>query len=346
MFKLRGVWPRILRINTMAKLPLAELHCHIEGAALPGLVLAQAQKYNVDVSTIIRDGSYVWSDFADFLKCYEVAASLFRNPDDYALLAETYLASIAAQGAIYGEFFVSPVPPFNANLAPEAYLEGAIEGLKRAKAKHGIEARLIMTGIRHAGPEAVEAAARFAVKHKSHFVTGFGMAGEERMHHPKDFVRAFDIARDGGLYITVHAGELRGPEEVSAALDYLKPKRIGHGVRAVYDDNLVKRLADIQVVLECCPGSNIALGVFPSFPEHAYPKLRKAGVKVTLNSDDPPYFWTSLGREYDIAREHFGMSEAELLADTRTAIEAAFVDEATRAQLLGIIDQHPVANVM
>jgi adenosine deaminase len=346
MLEPRGVWPRILKVCFMVKLPLAELHCHIEGAALPDLVLAQAQKYNVDVSSIIRNGNYIWTDFADFLKCYDVAASLFRTSEDYALLAETYLASIAREGAIYGEFFVSPVPPFNPNLAPEAYIEGAIEGLKRAKAKHGIEARLILTGIRHAGPEAVEAAAHFAVKHKSHFLTGFGMAGEERIHHPKDFVRAFDFARDGGLHITVHAGEWRGPEEVSAALDYLKPERIGHGVRAVYDDNLVKRLADMQVVLECCPGSNIALGVFPSFPEHAYPKLRKAGVRVTLNSDDPPYFWTSLGREYDIAREHFGMSEAELLADTRTAIEAAFVDEPTRVELLAIIDQHPVANVM
>ena len=172
------------------------------------------------------------------------------------------------------------------------------------------------------------------------------MAGEERIHHPKDFVRAFEIARDGGLHITVHAGEWRGPEEVTAALDYLKPERIGHGVRAVYDDNLVRRLADEHIVLECCPGSNIALGVFASFPEHAYPKLRKAGVKVTLNSDDPPYFWTSLAREYDIAREHFKMSEAELLADTRVAIEAAFVDEPTRTKLLHINNQHPVANMV
>ena len=327
----------------MVKLPMAELHCHIEGAALPELVTAQAQKYNVNVSAIIHDGNYIWADFADFLKCYEIAASLFRTSDDYALLAETYLASIAEQGAIYGEFFVSPVPPFNADLAPEAYLEGAIEGLKRAKTKYDIEARLIITGIRHAGHEAVEAAAHFAVKHKSHFVTGFGMAGEERIYHPKDFVRAFDIARDGGLHITVHSGEWRGPEEISAALHYLRPERIGHGVRSIEDSKLVKRLAAEGVVLECCPGSNIALGVFPSFAEHAYPKLRAAGVKVTLNSDDPPYFWTSLGHEYDIARQHFGMSEAELLADTRTAIEAAFVDEATRVTLLAKIDAHPVA---
>jgi adenosine deaminase len=330
--------------KSTALLPMAELHCHIEGAALPELVEAQAQKYGVDVSSIIKDGSYIWRDFADFLKCYEVAASLFRTADDYALLAETYLASIARDGAIYGEFFVSPVPAFNEALAPEAYLEGTIEGLKNAKAKYGIEARLILTGIRHAGPEAVEAAAHFAAKHKSHYLTGFGMAGEERIYHPKDFVRAYDIARDAGLGITVHAGEWRGPEEVEAALDYLRPTRIGHGVRAIYSDDLVKRLADEGIVLECCPGSNVALGVFSSFAEHAYPKLRNAGVKVTLNSDDPPYFWTSLKREHDIAREHFGMDDGALLADTKTALEAAFVDQATRMGLLAKLDAHPVAN--
>jgi adenosine deaminase len=332
--------------TTATPLPMAELHCHIEGAASPALVEAQARKYNADVSSVIEDGRYVWRDFAHFLKCYEAAASLFRTADDYALLAETYLASIAADGAIYGEFFVSPVPAFNEALAPEAYLEGVIAGLEAAKAKHGIEARLILTGIRHAGPEAVEAAAAFAARHKSHHLTGFGMAGEERMHHPRDFVRAFTIARDAGLGITVHAGEWRGPDEIAAALDHLAPSRIGHGVRAIESPALVERLAASGTVLECCPGSNIALGVFPSFPEHAFPRLRAAGVRVTLNSDDPPYFWTSLKREHDIAREHFAMSEADLLACTRTAIEAAFIDEPTRHSLLAKLDEHPVANVM
>jgi adenosine deaminase len=329
----------------MVKLPLAELHCHIEGAASPALVTAQARRYGVDVSAIIVDGRYQWRDFASFLVCYEVAAGLFRTSDDYALLAETYLAEIAEAGAIYGEFFVSPVPPFNPDLAPEAYLEGTIEGLTRAKAKYGIEARLILTGIRHAGPEAVEAAARFAVKHRSHHLTAFGMAGEERVHHPADFARAFDIARSGGLGITVHAGEWRGPEEISAALDHLRPNRIGHGVRAIEDMALVARLAAEEVVLECCPGSNIALGVFADFAAHPYRALRDAGVKVTLNSDDPPYFHTSLAREHAIARQHFGMDDAALLADTRTAIAAAFVDQPTRTALLASLDAHPVANL-
>jgi len=312
----------------------AEIHCHIEGAASPELVAMQAGKYGADISAIIRDGSYVWSDFTSFLRAYDLASMLFRCEDDYALLAETYLADLAAQGAIYSEFFISTDHAVNAGLTPEAYISGLAEGIRRTRAKHGIEARMIATGLRHEGPEAVERAARYIAGNPHPLVTGFGMAGDERMHAPEDFARAFDIARDAGLAITVHAGELAGPESVRGALDHLKPSRIGHGVRAVEDPALVARLADEGIVLEVCPGSNIALGVFRSYADHPFPQLRAAGVKLTLSSDDPPFFHTSLAQEYETARRHFGLDDAALLETTRTAIGAAFVDEETRSALL------------
>ena len=193
---------------------------------------------------------------------------------------------------------------------------------------------MIVTGVRHVGVEAIEQAARFAARCGHPLVTGFGVAGDERMGDFEDYVRAFEIAREAGLGITIHAGELMGWESVEAAMNHIKPSRIGHGVRAIENPDLVKRIADEGVVLECCPGSNVALCVFPSFPEHPFPALKKAGCKVTLNSDDPPYFWTSLKREYDIASEHFGMGDKELLGVTRTAIEAAFVDRKTKTALL------------
>ncbi|TIX55690.1 MAG: adenosine deaminase, partial [Mesorhizobium sp.] len=154
----------------------------------------------------------------------------------------------------------------------------------------------------------------------------------------EDYVRAFEIAREAGLGITVHAGELMGWESVEAALDHIRPSRIGHGVRAIENPDLVRRIADEGVVLECCPSSNVALKVFDSFADHPFPALLVAGCKVTLNSDDPPYFWTSLKREYDIAAEHFSMNDKALAAVTRTAIEAAFVDRKTKAMLLGRLD--------
>jgi adenosine deaminase len=312
----------------------AELHCHIEGAASAELVASQARKYGRDTTPYIKDGSFVWHDFTSFLAAYDFSSDLFRTEEDYARLAEHYLTSLARDGAIYSEFFISPDHAIKAGLSPEAYADALGEGIERARAKTGIEARMIVIGVRHVGVGAVEQAARFAVKYANPLVTGFGLAGDERIGGFDDFVRAFEIAREAGLGITVHAGELTGWQTVESALDHIRPARIGHGVRAIENPDIVRRIADEGVVLECCPGSNVALGVFPNFAEHPFPALRAAGCRVTLNSDDPPYFWTSLKREYDIASDHFGMGEKELLGITRTAIEAAFVDRKTKAALL------------
>jgi adenosine deaminase len=319
----------------------AELHCHVEGAADPQLVTAQARKYGADPSRYIRDGSFVWHDFTSFLEAYDFAADLFRTEDDYARLTEHYLTSLARDGAICSEIFISPDHARKAGLSAQAYTDALGEGILRARDKTGIEGRMIVVGIRHFGVEAVEAAARFAARRENPLVTGFGMSGEERYGDIEDYVRAFEIAREAGLGITVHAGELAGWESVAAALDHLRPSRIGHGVRAIENPDLVRRIAAQGVVLECCPGSNIALKVFPSFADHPFPKLLAAGCKVTLNSDDPPYFWTSLRKEYDMAAEHFGMDEKALAKVTRTAIEAAFVDRKTKAALIARLDRKP-----
>ncbi|RWP57732.1 adenosine deaminase [Mesorhizobium sp.] len=316
----------------------AELHCHIEGAAAPELVIRQAQKYGKDASPYIQDGSFVWHDFTSFLAAYDFSSDLFRTEEDYARLADYYLTSLARDGAIYSEIFTSPDHAGKAGLSPKAYTDALGEGMARAKAKTGIEGRMIITGVRNAGVESIEQAARFAARCGHPLVTGFGVAGDERMGDLEDYVRAFEIAREAGLGITVHAGELMGWESVKAALDHIRPARIGHGVRAIENPDVVRRIADEGVVLECCPSSNIALRVFDSFADHPFPALQAAGCKVTLNSDDPPYFRTSLKREYDIAAEHFSMNDKALAAVTRTAVEAAFVDRKTKAMLLGRLD--------
>lgn len=318
----------------------AEIHCHIEGAAPPALALAQAEKYGVDASRILQDGRYLWSDFSEFLVCYDKVAALFRTDADYALLTETYLLELAAVNTIYSEVIVSPDHGDRIGLGADAYLAGISEGIRRARDRSGIEARIIVTGERHFGPESVIAAAQYAARSDNPLVTGFNMAGEERMGRVADYARAFDIARDAGLGLTVHAGEVCGPFSVADALDIVRPSRIGHGVRAIEDPALVARLAELDVVLEVCPGSNIALKVYPDFDSHPLPQLMAAGVRVCLNSDDPPFFGTSLGREYEIAANVMGFSENEINDMTRTAIEAAFVDDATRGRLLARLDEH------
>lgn len=319
----------------------AEIHCHIEGAAPPDLALHQARKYNVDLSGLVHDGAYVWHDFTTFLAAYDGVASLFRSEDDYARLAEHYLSSLARDGTIYSEIFVSPDHAARVGLSPDAYVEALGEGMQRARAKTGIESRMIVTGVRHFGVEAVEAAARFAARSRHPLVTGFGMAGDERIGETEDFVRAFEIAREAGRGITVHAGEFSGWESVAAALDHLRPSRIGHGVRAVENIGCVRRLVDEGVVLECCLGSNVALGVYSSYVEHPLVKLLNAGCRITLNSDDPPFFRTSLAGEYAAAKREFGLDERVLANFTQTAIEAAFLDRKTKTQLLARLPKTP-----
>ena len=162
-------------------------------------------------------------------------------------------------------------------------------------------------------------------------MTGFGLAGDEAGHPPAPFARAFALAAEAGLGLTCHAGEWAGPESVRGALALPGPvTRLGHGVRAIEDPGLVGELAARGIVLEVCPTSNVVLGAYPSYPEHPFPRLRAAGVRVTLGSDDPPYWQATIGGEYAVARDVWGLGEAALREVTRTAIAAAFVPELLR----------------
>jgi adenosine deaminase len=165
------------------------------------------------------------------------------------------------------------------------------------------------------------------------YVVGFSLAGDEAGYPPEPFVAAYRVAAEAGLGCTVHAGEWAGAASVRGALE-LPVTRIAHGVRAIEDPGLVRELAERQITLEVCPTSNVVLGVFPSFDEHPFPALRAAGIPLTLGSDDPPYFGASVGGEYDIARQYFGLGDAELVEVTRTAIEASFAEPALRDRLL------------
>lgn len=318
----------------------AELHCHIEGAAEPHLVIEQAERYRVDVSAMVDPvKGYLWEDFTSFLQAYDFVASLFRTPEDYVRLTQSHYRTLARQNCIYGEVFASPDHAARIGCSYSTLIDAIAEGIELAKAESGIEGRIIVTGVRHVGVAAVEEAARLAVEYPHPLVTGFGMAGDERMGVPADFTRAFDIARDGGLELTVHAGEFGGAESVRQAMDHLKVARIGHGVRAAEDPALLERIAEEGVVLETCPGSNIALNVYPDFASHSFKILEKAGCRVTLNSDDPPHFHTSMNREYEIAANEFGYGAGKLNSFTRTALESAFVDGETRRRLLEKLDE-------
>jgi adenosine deaminase len=319
----------------------AELHCHIEGAAPPALVRQLAARHGIDLSDVFDEaGGYRWHDFASFLDAYGRVSSVFRTREDFRALGFAHFTALAAEGAIYGEIFAAPDIAADVGVSYDDYVGGLGEGIADAEREAGIVGRMIVIGVRHLGPARALATAATAVGHAHPLVTGFGLAGDETTHHPRDFVPAFRVADEACLGLTAHAGELAGPRSVWAALDHLGVTRIGHGVRAIEDEALVRRLVDDRIVLELCPSSNVALKLYPNIAGHPFRRLMEAGVRVTINSDDPPYFHTTLGGEYAALAREQALDDAALTSATRTAIESSFVDEATRARLLGRVVSH------
>jgi adenosine deaminase len=321
-------------------LPKIELHLHLEGAAPPAFIRGLAAEKGVTLSGLFdARGAYAYRSFAEFLRVYEGATSVLTTPADYARLTRAVCETLAEEGVIYAEAFLSPDFCGGGDLAAwRDYLEAIEEAAEAVRARGGPVLKGIVTCIRHFGPERARAPAICAAETAGAFLTGFGMAGDETVGAPRDYRWAFDCAREAGLGLTAHAGEWRGPESVRAALDDLKVARIGHGVRAIEDPALVETLAERGITLEVCPGSNVALGLYPGTRAHPIERLRAAGVPVTVSTDDPPFFHTTMTREYDALADAFGWEAADFAEINRTAARAAFCDADTRDALLKRLD--------
>jgi adenosine deaminase len=308
---------------------------HLEGTAPPALVRRLAERNGLRVPDGLFDSSerFAYTDFLDFLRTYDTAASVIRTGDDYRDVTYEYLTGCARDGALYVELTASPDHAALVGLSDEEHLAGIARGIDDARAEHGIEARILISCVRNFGVEQALRVARHAAERPHPYVVGFSMAGDEENYPAHDYAEAFRIASGAGLGCTVHAGEWAGADSVRAAIE-LPVTRISHGVRSIEDPALVAELAERAIVLECCPTSNVVLGVFPSYDQHPLPRLMAAGVRVTLGSDDPPYFGASVGGEYAICRERFGLDDQALRDITRTAIEAAFCEESLKQGLM------------
>ena len=322
-------------------IPKAELHVHLEGTAPPALIRRIAQRNGIPVPEGVfkSDDEFEWTDFLHFLRTYDLAASVIRTQQDYRDITYEYLAGCAAEGAIYVELIASPDHAAAVGLSDADHYAAIAEGIDVARAEHGIEARIVIAAIRNLGVESAEAIARRHVDDRHPYVVGFNLVGDEAGYPAGQFARAYEIAAGSGLGCTIHAGEHDGPSSVRAALR-LPVTRISHGVRAIEEPALVRELAERKTVLEVCPSSNVSLGLFPSYEDHPLGALREAGVKVTLGSDDPPYFACSIGSEYALARERMGFDEEQLRVMTRLAVAASFAEDAVKEALSAKLDFH------
>lgn len=315
--------------------PKAELHVHLEGTARPELVRRLAARNGLELpeGLLHDEETFAWRDFLDFLRTYDLAASVIRTAEDYRAVVFEYLVACAAEGTRYVELIASPDHARAVGLTEAEHRAGISQGIDDARAATGIEGRVIVSIVRNFGVAAAERVALEAAAMPHEYVVGFNLAGDEAGFPAADFTRAFAIAHDAGLGCSCHAGEHAGPESVRQALALPGVVRLSHGVRAIEDPLLVGELAERQIVLEICPTSNVALGVYPSYAAHPLPALMAAGIPITLGSDDPPYFGSTIGQEYAVARDHFALDDAALAGLTRTAVDAAFADADLRARL-------------
>jgi adenosine deaminase len=328
-----------------SNIPKADMHVHLEGTITPAMVEKLAQRNSIPVPNgLIKDGKFVFKgdgtargDLIAFVHAYDVATSVMKTAQDYTDITYDYLTRAAAEGCIYAEITISADHGAMAGLTYPQMLEAIQKGYEQAKKETGIEARLIPTAVRHYGPAAALKMAQIVRDNPHPLVTGFGLAGDENAYTVADFKPAFDLA--GLPNRTAHAGEAAGPESVHDALEQLGVRRFGHMVRAIEDPKLMEQLKKINAVPEVCVTSNMVLQVYKNYADHPLRKFFDAGLKVTLGSDDPTFFGTSIGKEYQIAKDKFGFTDDELRRITRNAIEEAFVDEKTRAQLLKRLDR-------
>lgn len=320
----------------MTGIPKVELHLHLEGAAPPAFIRGLAQEKGVNLDGVFNeDGTYRFEDFVGFLRTYEAATAVLTGPEEFRRLTEAVLEQSAAEGVIYTEAFISPNFCGGGDLgAWKEYVAAMKEAADAAERDSGIVMRGVVTCIRHEGPDAAKPDALCAAETMGDFVTGWGMGGDESVGTQGDYAYSFDMAREAGLRLTTHAGEWGGAASVWQAVRDLRVERIGHGVQCIEDPALVDHLAEHGIVLEVCPGSNVALGVFPEWSKHPIETLRGKGVRVTVSTDDPPFFHTTLRREYDMLADTFGWDEEVVRAVNIDAAKAAFCDDATREKLL------------
>ena len=316
--------------------PKVELHLHLEGGAPPAFIKGLAREKHLDLSGLFTEsGAYRFTDFWDFLKVYEAAVTTLQSPQDFQRLTLAVLEESARNGVVYTEVFLSPDFCGNRDLgAWREYLHAIQEAAAQAEASMGIVMRGIVTCIRHWGPDKARQAARCAAETAGQFIRGFGIAGDEKIGKHKDFGWSFDMAREAGLHLTAHAGEWDGPESVRDAIRDLRVDRIGHGARAIEDLALVDEIAEREIVLELCPGSNVALGLFPTFRQHPIGEMYRRGVKVSISTDDPPFFHTTMQREYQMLHDAFDWDDGVFAKIARTSLDAAFCDADTKAAIL------------
>lgn len=325
-----------------AEFPKAEIHLHLEGSIdLETLVAirARSRRTTGEGERNRLASLYTHDGFVDFLRHFATLCEEVSGPEDLALAATRLSERLAAQKVRYAEVMCSPGIFVRRGLPTDEILDAVLEASAAAHARGGPRLQLILDSVRQWGPRSFEPLVEHAARFRLRGVVGVGIGGDESAWGAQDFAMAYREARRLGLRTTAHAGEFSGPASVWEAIEVLGVDRIGHGIRSVEDETLVQHLAERRIPLECCPTSNLATGVVTGWESHPVPRLLRQGCFVTVGSDDPAMFGTSIGQEWDVLHRRLGLSSEEVIRVGRNTIEAAFLEEAERRALLREFDR-------
>jgi adenosine deaminase/aminodeoxyfutalosine deaminase len=329
--------PPMLPSSFIRSLPKAELHLHLEGS-IDSVTLLELRKRHGRASTSAEiEQLYRYNDFTGFLMAFKTVTEDLKNPEDYELVAYRLMQQLKAQNVLHAEVYVSVGVCLWRKQDFPAIFEGLERGRERGEKDFGVSLLWIFDAVRQFGVEAARNVFDFAVRYRERGVVGIGIGGDEQKAPAELFRAPYAYAAENGLRLTAHAGETAGPESIWGALN-LRVERIGHGVTAAQDPELIEELAVRQIPVEICITSNLLTGCCQRVNDHPVRNYFDQGVMITLNSDDPAMFHTSLDREYQVAQEFFGFTDEHLRELARNSFEASFLPAEKKLDFLNLLD--------
>ncbi len=323
----------------ITRLPKVELHLHLEGAAQPETLLELSQAKPAlrqkaeEWITARRANNFHYRSFPDFLEAFKLVSLLIETPRDYALLTTRLIEWLAAQNVRYAEIIFAAGVVIWKKQSVDRIFHAISDATEMASSRTGVRVNWIFDAIRHFGVDHAREVLHSAARHRSGGVVGFSIGGDEIRGPAKLFADVFREARDLGLHGVAHAGETCGPQSIRDAVELLGAERIGHGLTALQDANVAALLRERQTPLEVCPSSNVCTGLITRWEDHPLPKFLDAGLTVTLNSDDPAMFGTSLQDEFVQAARSFALHRETFADLCRNAIQASFLSAEEKREL-------------
>ncbi|HXK58345.1 MAG TPA: adenosine deaminase [Acidobacteriota bacterium] len=320
------------------QLPKAELHLHLEGSVDGVLLQTLSRKYNTEYRDLspeqIAATLFRFEDFSGFLRTYRTICAHLREPEDYLLVLEALADYWRRENIRYVELITSPAILWQAGLDGEATLAALLDRSAELEKQGDVIIRWILDCVRQFGPESAQKTADLAFRYRDRGIVGIGLGGDETSVPMKEYEQVFHWAKANGLYIHTHAGEIGGPDQIWDALTLLGANRIGHGIQAARDPRLMEYLRNHAIALDVCLTSNVKTGAWAPISNHPITLLRKRGVPVTLNTDDPGIFETSLTEEYVKAVKYFSLRRDDLHVIVLQGISAAFLPASEKESLM------------